>query len=370
MAEPLPPPLAALWFDGRSSRPVPVRLCLVHAPGTGAAQGALLTVSDAPMELARLALDQLQWPEHGLTSAPSATAMLGLGALGSLQVQDAGALQAWRRHVAPRRTLAQRLQAHGLALTAAVLVVLVALVGFYRDLTPWLAVRLTQHVPLAWENALAEQGLAQLDQGHLKPSALPWAEQQRLRQRLAELVALAPAGLYGDERPVPELVFRRGLGPNALALPGGRVILTDELVVLAQQAGLGDDALLGVLAHEWGHVTQRHGTRLLIEHGLLQLGLALALGDVSYLLSSGSALLSGLAYQRGHEAEADCLALRLMAAQGRPTAPMAELLLRVSGDGAASASPTPAWRELLGSHPDTVQRARLLRGEGAQRCPA
>lgn len=370
MAEPLPPPLAALWFDGRSSRPVPVRLCLVHGPGAAAAQGSLQSVSNAPAELQRLALDQLQWPEHGVPASPSAAVMLGLGALGSLQVQEPAALQAWMRYVAPARPLAQRLQAHGLALAVAVLVVGLALVGFYRDLTPWLATRLTRHVPLAWESAVAAQGLAQLDQTYLQPSALPPAEQQRLRRGLDALIRQAPAGLYAGERPVPELVFRRGLGPNALALPGGRVILTDELVALNRQAGLGDDALLGVLAHEWGHVVQRHGTRMLIEHGVLQIGLALALGDVSYLLSSGSALLSGLAYQRWHETEADCLALRLMQAQGRSTAPMAELLLRVSGDAASGASPAPPWGELLGSHPDTVQRARLLRGEGPQRCPA
>ena len=59
--------------------------------------------------------------------------------------------------------------------------------------------------------------------------------------------------------------------------------MTDELVERRARQGLGDDALLGVLAHEIGHVVHRHGTRMVVEQGVLNVGLGLALGDVSTL---------------------------------------------------------------------------------------
>ena len=104
------------------------------------------------------------------------------------------------------------------------------------------------------------------------------------------------------------------------------------------QQGLGDDALVGVLAHEIGHVMHRHTTRMIVEQGVLNVGLGLALGDVSMLVSTGSSLLTGLAYRRGHETEADCFAAALMRKAQLPTVPMADLLLgdrkRASGQGA------------------------------------
>ena len=53
----------------------------------------------------------------------------------------------------------------------------------------------------------------------------------------------------------------------------------------------------GVLAHEIGHVVHRHTTRMLVEQAVLNVGLGLALGDVSSLVSMGGSLLTGLAYR-------------------------------------------------------------------------
>ena len=58
------------------------------------------------------------------------------------------------------------------------------------------------------------------------------------------------------------LNFRGGgfIGPNAFALPDGTLVITDELVKLA---GGDTEMLVGVLAHEIGHVELEHSLRQL-----------------------------------------------------------------------------------------------------------
>ena len=51
-----------------------------------------------------------------------------------------------------------------------------------------------------------------------------------------------------------ELRSGEALGANALALPSGIVIMTDDLVALAKS----DDEIGAVMAHELGHVRGRH----------------------------------------------------------------------------------------------------------------
>ena len=197
-----------------------------------------------------------------------------------------------------------------------------------------------------------------------------------------QTLAMSPAlQRYPGYAPQWSLAFRRGMGANAFALPGGTVVLTDEIVQVAERQGLGDEALVGVLAHEIGHVAYRHTTRMLVQQGVLQMGLELALGDVSGLLSSGSALLTAMSYSRAHEREADCFALGLMHRVALPTAPMGDLLLamvqdaRSGGKAPQSGKATepgqdeahPIW-SLLSSHPDTAERARALRAGQAPGC--
>jgi Zn-dependent protease with chaperone function len=134
-----------------------------------------------------------------------------------------------------------------------------------------------------------------------------------------------------------------------------------------------------------------------VEQGVLNMGLGLALGDVSVLVSTGASVLTGLAYSRSHEREADCYAMALMRHASLPTAPMGQLLLAIAhdeeddaknrektpeqspesrtdnasapqspprdsaakGSGRGDAKVHPVW-SLLSSHPGTVQRATEL----------
>lgn len=362
-----PEPIRARWFDGRSSQPQPVLVGL-H-PGARGPSLHLhpLAGGAAPRVFAH---DQVDWPEAWSARRAPKTVTVDLRDAGTLEIDDGARWHAALAAAGARPGLAQRMQTHWRVFATVLLVAAVGLWAFYRYGTPWAAAQITRHVPLSWEQDLSARALQEIDGSLLRPSKLPPERQAELRAGFEALAAqVAPQQRrYGGYAPQFALLFRSGLGPNAFALPGGTIVMTDALAEEARRQKLGDDALLGVLAHEMGHVLHRHGTRMVVEQGVLNIGLGLALGDVSSLVSTGSSLLTGLAYQRSHESEADCFAVALMQRAGKPVAPMADLLLHIDGVDTAAAKDGARGGtgfDWFDSHPDTAARAeRMKAGAG------
>lgn len=361
----------AAWFDGRTSRAREVRAALEPGPR---GPSLVLQPLDGGERLV-LAHEQVDWPEAWSTHRMPRKVMVDLGAHGSLQVDDVAGWHAAVQETGGSAPLAQRMQTRWPVFLAVLVVAVAALGAFYRWGTPWAATQLTRQVPLDWETSLSERALRDLDASWVKPSKLPAERQAALRARFDALAAQVPPELrrYPGYAPRLTLQFRAGLGPNAFALPGGAIVMTDDMVAAAAKQNLPDDALVGVFAHEIGHVMHRHTTRMIVEQGVLNIGLGLALGDVSTVVSMAGSALTGLAYRRNHETEADCFAAALMRRAGLPVAPMADLLLGIEserGGGKTAARPAQSgsWMNLLSSHPETPQRARDLKDGHAQGC--
>jgi Zn-dependent protease with chaperone function len=365
--------IRARWFDGRSSRAHEVLVSL-H-PGARGPSLLLHPLSQPSAELLKLEAAQVDWPERWSAGRAPRTVAVDLRDHGSLEVDDVQQWQAALTAAGDRLPLAQRMQTRWTVFLAVGVVALAGLGAFYRWGTPWAATQVTRQVPLEWETGLTARALQDMDQQWFKPSKLPAARQAQLKERFEALARQIEPGMrrYPAYTPKLTLEFRSGFPPNALALPGGTIIMTDALVEAAAAQGLTDDALVGVLAHEIGHVMHRHTTRMLVEQGVLNVGFGLALGDLSVLVSTGGSLLTGLAYRRGHETEADCFAAVLMRKAQLPTTPMADLLLGMEakhrGDKPAAAAPADeGWASLLSSHPDTGSRARQLKAGHVNGC--
>jgi Zn-dependent protease with chaperone function len=88
-----------------------------------------------------------------------------------------------------------------------------------------------------------------------------------------------------------------------------------------------------VLAHEFGHLRHRDGTRNLIYNGGTSFLIGLLFGDVtgSGAMVFASRSLVTASYSREAEQSADDFSIDVMHRLGRPTKPMGELLFRVTG---------------------------------------
>lgn len=346
-------------------------------PSTGGPRLRLLALDDG--QTLELPHHQVGWPERWSAGRAPPRLTVDLGEHGSLQIDSPLAWQSMLEASGRRAPLAERMQTQLRVLLGVLLVAGIGIWAFYRWGTPWAATQIARHVPLAWEHALTERAMKQIDETYVKPTKLAPERQAELRAGFAQLAALVGPDLqrYPGYAPPLKLEFRSGMPANAFALPGGTIVMTDAMVEKARSSGTGDTALLGVLAHEIGHVEHRHTTRMVVEQGVLNVGLGLALGDVSSIVSFGSSLLTGLSYRRSHETEADCYAVAMMKKAGLPTKPMTDLLLsieqstgdRPAGGANAASAPAPAPSkkpkepgafDWLSTHPDTAARATNL----------
>jgi Zn-dependent protease with chaperone function len=230
-------------------------------------------------------------------------------------------------------------------------------------------------IPASIDESLGEAALQSIDEHLLQPSALSDMRRQQISAAFEAALAAQPRGSV----PVHRLVFRKSrLGPNAFALPGGTMVLTDELVELVK----GDTAVItGVLAHELGHVRQRHGMRMLIQASAIGVLASVVVGDFNSLLAAVPVLIGQASYSRDAEREADAESVRVMKAAGISPAAMLRFFEAVAGyretrqrgkDDAASApaGTKPGGDSWLGiaiaSHPADTERVQFFRDAAAR----
>jgi Zn-dependent protease with chaperone function len=230
---------------------------------------------------------------------------------------------------------------------------------------PKLAAVVAEATPPSMEKKLGEQVLKGLDHklGYFSASKTSYKQQQGIEASLIDLCK-------SNDCPEYQLAFRDGgvIGANAFALPGGIMVVTDDLVKLAKN----NTEIVAVLAHELGHVKKRHAFRQSIQGTLSGLILAAATGDVSSMASGLPAVLVQMQYSRQHELEADGFALQAMQNSCLPPKAFAEILFRLqnkihekasNGQSNKKADKSDAGRydaisDMLSTHPNTIERIK------------
>lgn len=175
------------------------------------------------------------------------------------------------------------------------------------DILAALAVALTPSIVV---EQIDQGALQSIDYLMAQPSALDKSEKEDILIIYERLIAALPEKEHGSHNFA--LLFRKipSLGPNAFALPGGTMVITDALVRQFPDKNI----IAGILGHEVGHVVEEHGLRQLYRSLGAYVLVALLAGEtgplMEDLLLEGNALLA-LSYSRKQEISADSFGLLL-----------------------------------------------------------
>lgn len=334
-------PLRASYSDGRSAVVHEVRLLPAHGQvwvqGTGWDR--------------RAPLDSVEIGER-LGRAPR---LIRFDDGAVCEVPDGPAFEQWLDGIGYADRAVDRAQRSWIVALIAMVAVVASGVAAYRWGLPLAAQELARRTPEVVTRTLSQETLELLDDHLLKPSKLSAERRNALSSGFSRL----------DPQQRAQLLFRSGedLGPNALALPDGRIVLLDELVAVAKH----NEEIVAVLAHELAHVDRRHGLRMMIQGAAMGAFVAWWLGDFSPLIASAPAALLQARHSRELESEADTDAAKVLRSIGIAPSRLADVLERMAHEHGERTEGEPQaheeWTDYLSSHPATRRRIQALRGE-------
>ena len=240
-------------------------------------------------------------------------------------------------------------------------------------------------IPEAWEHELGQTSKEQIARllTFTPTGEIPWCAAPQGTAALARLAArlhmpmtsdpdAAPgqsASLPpGEDRPVEIAVLDSKI-INAFALPGRHIVVTSAMLGAADSP----EQLAGVLAHEMGHVTERHSTkRVLRAYGLgLIFQLIAGQGELFNALGGLGNTLAQNKFSRADETLADRLGVERMLKANLDPVPLAELFEKIrdqESQDPSNASPAQLW-EYLSDHPDFDSRIAAIKALAAARQP-
>ncbi len=334
--------IPAAYYDGRTARRHDAQLCVEH--------GKLRIMTADRQREEDLRTVNIPAP---LGNAPRLI-MLADGA--RCEVADHAAFATLMQEAGLRPSIVAHLEHRWrYALTALVMLLGIIAASYVWGL-PYAAKVVAHRIPDKLILAIDQQFLDAVDDKLLLPSKLSSARQFAITSRLRALQM--PAGA----RPPARILFRSSpkLGPNAFALPGGTVVVLDEIVKLSDN----DDEILGVLAHEMGHVSERHALRQMLQASVVALVMTWYVGDISSILALAPTTLLETRYSREFERSADAFAAQTLTLNHIPTSRLADILEKLEhSHGVKQPTGQQHWLDYLSSHPATDERIKALRGQ-------
>jgi Zn-dependent protease with chaperone function len=192
--------------------------------------------------------------------------------------------------------------------------------------------------------------MEELESGYLQPSTLSESNKSIIQTHFDRLT-------QGERRYKLHFHSAPKIGANAFALPSGDIVLTDQLVALSKDREFRD--ILGVLAHEKGHVVKKHSLQMAIKTGVSGAIIGYMTGDVSVLVTGIPTILISSSYSRDFEREADAHAMRELQEMNISPLYMANLFESLSQEGGMDENSSIAG--LITSHPLTRERIEYFK---------
>jgi len=229
--------------------------------------------------------------------------------------------------------------------------------GYFYGL-PAAAEYIVKRIPVETEVSLGNHVLSWLDDNH-------WFSASHIEQSQRDSITSGFNKLHEglSMSSYMRLEFRSSelIGPNAFALPGGTIVITDQMVKTAESA----DEILAILAHEVGHAEGRHDMRQMLQSSFVALAAATVTADAASLSAAVTGLpviLAQTKYSRDYEREADEFAFDLLKRHDISPKAFASIMERLDRDSAGSKK-----LSFISTHPVTnerIERARDADVEG------
>lgn len=353
--------ITGTYFDGQSSAAKPCRLELgpdgrvrLWQAGDGVGAERILECTFDQLSIdSRLGMlpRHIRFPDGGMFTT-----------------EDHDTVDLWLQQfdVSPLRGLVFTLESKSRYVLSAILALVLSVWLFVQYGVPSASAWIAEKLPVSVVRKAGDQTLRLLDEHVFSATQLPDHRVAALQELFQQQFATEIDALH------LRLNFRASerIGANAFALPSGDLVMTDDMVRLA-----GDDReLLAILAHEVGHIQQRHVLRRIVQDSFFLAVVALVTGDVSGSTSAIALVPLGLvelAYSRDFEREADNYALHFMRDHDIPTIHFANIMQRLqwqddcgpAGDKQSSSGDN--WNRLaknlqyyMSTHPMVIDRVQ------------
>jgi len=330
--------LTGLYYDGL--RPIGAPATLVIA-----GKGAVLIGAQISQ---RLATGELRVSPR----ISRADRFIDLPRGGQFQCADHPLLDRLPQEVRTEGVVAWLEQRVAVAIASVAVILSLLSAGYFYGL-PAAANYVAMRIPIETEDAVGRRSLAWLDQNQwFRPSQIAPDMQARIRQGFDELRYGLPQASHC------RLEFRDSpfIGPNAFALPGGTIVITDAMVQTAESP----EEVLAVLAHELGHVERRHAMRHVLQDSAAAVTAAAVTADAASLgvaVAGLPAVLVQARYSREFETEADDFAFQLLRRRGLSPEAFATLMERLT----RKQQDAERAFAFVSSHPVTAERIQRAR---------
>ena len=289
---------------------------------------ALVISDDAGHVIARWPLGDIRYAEAARRTLPIRLRCDGSDARLNLSNDDDGT---WLTHQCPNISKRDSGAVKWPTWVAAGILAVASVAGIFVFFLPAIASTVVNLIPYGMEQKLGQQSRNQLIglAGHLDKSDTSLVCTSPAAQAILDNRARELATLMDSPFPITVTVIRVPI-INALALPGGQVIILSGLLDKAKSG----DEVIGVLAHEIAHVVRRDPMQVSIKQTGAALLVSLLIGDVF-----GGAALSGIAssviesgYSRDAEAASDFLGVTALNQLGLTARPLADFVGRIGQD--------------------------------------
>ncbi len=326
------------YFDGQTSASHETILYL-HGGGT---------VSIDPALFGSVTFDQIEITSR-VGNVPRS---IGLPNGGRFETDNHDAIDYWLNHLKQGGNFAYMLESKAsFALGALVFIVMFTVVCFTWGI-PALSKIVAHELPENASQYIAEGALESMDQYFFDESDI---DKDRRNKLITRFNALTPNTEEGFNY---QLLFRKSetIGANAFALPNGTIVITDELIDLAEQ----DEEILAILLHEIGHVVHHHSLRQILDQTGIALVTAALIGDIG----SGGSLVLGMpnvllnsSYSRDMEWEADTYAFNQMQNVNISTQHFSNIMERMKSEHDKTYNENNFdFYDYFSSHPPTEKR--------------